>query len=89
MTKSGTKRRKETIGWEILEKWKDGSTTWVALKDFKESCPVQLAEYAVAARIADEPPAFAWWVPCTLRKRSRIIAKSEIKILNQDTQVWD
>ena len=78
-TKSGTKRRKEsTIGWEILVRWKDGSTTWVALKDLKESYPVQLAEYAVSARIAEEP-AFAWWVPYTLRKRSRIISKVKSK----------
>ena len=78
-TSSGTKRRKETtIGWEILAKWKDGSTTWIALKDFKESYPVQLAEYAVSARISEEP-AFAWWVPFTLRKRNRIIAKIKSK----------
>ena len=37
----------------------NGSTTWVALKDFKESYPVQLAEYAVSTRIVEEP-AFAW-----------------------------
>ena len=79
MPKFGIKRRKETtVGWEILAKWKDVSTTWVALKDFKESHPVQLVKYAVAARIADEP-AFAWWVPYTLRKRSRIIAKIKSK----------
>ena len=53
-TSRGTKRRKEsTIGWEILVRWKDGSTTWIALKDLKESYPVQLAEYAVAARISE------------------------------------
>ena len=55
-TCSGTRRRRETtIGWELLVRWKDGSTTWIALKDLKESYPVQLAEYAVQARIAEEP----------------------------------
>ena len=44
----------------------------------KESYPVQLAEYATQARIAGEP-AFAWWVPHTLRKRNRIIAKIKSK----------
>ena len=40
-TKMGTKRRRETTkGWELLVEWKDGSTTWVALKDMKESFPV-------------------------------------------------
>jgi hypothetical protein len=62
----------------MLIKWKDGSTTWVALKDMKEAYPVQVAEYAVSARIADEP-AFAWWVPFTLKKRNRIIAKVKSK----------
>jgi hypothetical protein len=46
-TCSGNKRRKETTkGWEILIQWKDGSTTWVSMKDIKDSYPVQLAEYA-------------------------------------------
>ena len=77
--RSGTCRRRETtIGWEILLQWKDNSSTWVALKDVKESYPVQLAEYAVASRILEEP-AFAWWVPYMLRKRNRIIAKLKSK----------
>ena len=78
-TSRGTKRRKETTqGWELLVKWKDGSTTWVALKDMKEAYPVQVAEYAVSARISDEP-AFAWWVPFTPKKRNRIIAMVKSK----------
>jgi hypothetical protein len=40
--------------------------------------PLQVAEYAVAARIAEEP-AFAWWVPHTLRKRTSIISKVKSK----------
>ena len=44
----GVKRRRPaTKGWEILVKWKDGSTNWLALKDEKEKYLVQLAEYAV------------------------------------------
>ena len=79
VNRSGTKRRRETtIGWELLVRWKDGSTTWVALKDLKESYPVQLAEYAVQSRLAGEP-AFAWWVPHTLKKRNRIIGKIKSK----------
>ena len=36
VTKMGTKRRKETMkGWELLIRWKDGGTDWVALKDVK------------------------------------------------------
>ena len=66
----GTRRRSETtIGWELLAKWKDGSTDWVSLKNLKESYPEETAEYAVVAKIAMEP-AFAWWVPYTLKKRN-------------------
>jgi len=77
-TKSGRRRRITTKGWEILVRWKDGSETWVPLKDMKESYPVQLAEYAVQARVHEEP-AFAWWVRDVLRKRERIVAKVKSK----------
>ena len=74
-TRSGTRRRRETtIGWEILVQWKDQSTSWIALKDMKDSFPVQLAKNSVRARISQEP-AFAWWVSFVLKKRNRIIAK--------------
>ena len=39
---------------------------------------MQTAEYAVAAKFAIEP-AFAWWVPYTLKKRNRIISKVKSK----------
>ena len=50
-----------TRGWEVFVSWKDGSSDWISLKDLKDSYPVQLAEYAIASGISDEP-AFAWWV---------------------------
>ena len=78
-TNTGTKRRKETTkGWELLIRWKDGGTDWIALKDAKESYPVKVAEYAVLARISEEP-AFAWWASSVLKKRNRIIAKTKSK----------
>ena len=78
-TSSGVKRRRETTtGWELLVQWKDGSTNWIVLKDLKASYPVQIAEYAAQAKISEEP-AFAWWVPFTLKKRNRIIAKIKSK----------
>jgi hypothetical protein len=68
-----------TKGWETLVQWKDGSTTWVALKDMKESYPLQLiAEYPVLNRIAEEP-SFAWWVSYALKKRNRLIGKLSSK----------
>jgi hypothetical protein len=39
----------------------------------KESNPIEVAEYAVSRDIQDEP-AFAWWVPYTMKKRTRILA---------------
>ena len=58
--------------------WKEGSSNWVSLKDLKDSYPVQLAEYAVQAKIQDRPT-FAWWVPYNLKKRSAIISKIKSK----------
>jgi hypothetical protein len=36
----------------------------VKLAELKDSYPIELAEFAKALSIADEP-AFAWWVPHT------------------------
>ena len=75
----GVRRQKQTTrGWELLIQWKDGSTDWVALKDFKESYPVELALYAVDRGISDEP-AFAWWVSYVLKKQKRILQKVKAK----------
>ena len=73
-TKSGQQRlRKTTVGWKLLVEWNDGSRQWQDLSLLKESNPVEIAEYAVGASIDDEP-AFAWWVPFTLRKRDVILS---------------
>ena len=73
VTKSGTKQmRQTTVGWKLLVQWSDGSRQWIALKILKESNPVQVAEYAFARGLGDEP-AFAWWVPYMLRKRDMIV----------------
>ena len=73
-SKSGGERLKPTIrGWSLLVEWKDGSQDWVTLKDLKASYPVEIAEYAAANRLVEEP-AFKWWVPYTL--------------LEADAQIW-
>jgi hypothetical protein len=75
----GVRRQKRTTrGWELLVQWKDGSTDWVALKDFKESYPVELACYAVDQGLSDEP-AFSWWIPFVLKKQKRILRKVKSK----------
>ena len=53
--------------------WKDKSTPWERLSEMKESYPVEVAEYAEAVGISDEP-AFSWWTAHVLKKRQRIIA---------------
>jgi hypothetical protein len=74
-TRSGATCHKiTTIGWQLLVEFADGTQEWVDLHILKDSNPVELDEYAVANRISDEP-AFAWWVPQTLRKRNRIVDK--------------
>ncbi|KAL7488248.1 hypothetical protein ACHAW6_013826 [Cyclotella cf. meneghiniana] len=52
---------------------KDSSTSWQKLADLKESHPLQFAEFALPAGIANEP-AFNWWVSCVLKKRDPIIS---------------
>jgi hypothetical protein len=64
--------QKTTKGWKLCVEWKDGTTTWVCLADVKESNPVEVAKYAIAQGIHDEP-AFLWWVPYTIKRRNRII----------------
>jgi hypothetical protein len=65
-----------TRGWEVNIQWRDGSTTWNALKDTKDSYPVEMAEYATENGLALEP-AFRWWIPHILKKRDRIISRTK------------
>eukprot|EP00804_Cyclotella_cryptica_P021846 CCRYP_000810-RA/>CCRYP_000810-RA protein AED:0.27 eAED:0.27 QI:0/0/0/1/1/1/2/0/468 len=60
-------------GWELCCEWKDGSTSWQKLTDLNESHPLQVAEFAFAAQIANEPE-FNWWVNWVLKKRDRVIS---------------
>ena len=41
--------------------------------------PLQVAEFVVAREL-DKMPAFAWWVPYTLKKRDTIIASVQQRI---------
>ena len=47
----------------------------------KESYPVQVAEFAVANNLVQDP-AFYWWVPYTLRKRDVILASVKARVRN-------
>ncbi|CAJ1933829.1 unnamed protein product [Cylindrotheca closterium] len=72
-TSNGLKRpRKTTKGWKLLAEMKGGETEWLDLSVAKEAFPIKVAEYAVANKLVSEP-AFAWWVPYTLRKRDQVL----------------
>ena len=45
--------KKTTRGWKLEVEWKDVTLSWILLKDFKYSNPVELAEYTVAKYIED------------------------------------
>ena len=76
VTRHGEKKlRKTTIGWSLLVKWADDSESWIPLKDLTESNPCEVAEFAKARCIYDEP-AFAW----TLRKRDVVLSKIKARI---------
>ena len=79
ITKSGTKRMRQTTkGWSMLIEWTDGRRQWMDLKLLKQSNQLQVAEYAAARGLSDEP-AFAWWVPYTLRKRDVIVSAVKVR----------
>ena len=48
-------RKRKTGGWRLLLEWKDSSVDWFPLNDLKHYNPVDLAKYAVANEISDEP----------------------------------
>jgi hypothetical protein len=77
-TKSGRKPKRTTKGWRLLVEWKNGLTSWVPLTDMKDSYPIQVADYATANNLTNEP-AFRWWVPFVLKKRARILRKVKTK----------
>ena len=74
INKRGERRlRKTTRGWDLLFQYTDGSVQWMPLSEAKETYPVDVAEFAKAHGIHTEP-AFAWWVPYTLKKRHAIVS---------------
>ena len=70
--------KKSTTGWDFEIEWKDGSTSWVTLKELKETNMVDVAQYAHNNRIIDEP-AFSWWAPHALKKMHRLIKMSKTR----------
>ena len=74
---NGRKSRKITIKGFV--NWKDGTQSWIPLKDIQENNPIEVSEYAHSRGIVDEPT-FAWWVPFTLKKRDKIVSAVVAKV---------
>ena len=55
MSNVSKRRIYNTKEWEVIIKWKYGSSAWNQVKGVKESLKVQLADYAVLNQIAEEP----------------------------------
>jgi hypothetical protein len=73
---NGTLRKRQTTqGWKLLVRWRDGTEAWVALRNIKESNPIEVAEYAINNKLAEEP-AFTWWIKDVIRKRDRMVGKA-------------
>jgi hypothetical protein len=70
---SNKKVRKTTKGWHLCVEWKYRTTSWERLVGLKESNPVEVAEYSATKGLLSTP-AFVWWAPYVLQKRTRIIA---------------
>ena len=78
-TSSGQERAVITTkGWDVQVRWKDQSTGWISLTDIKQSNPIEVAEFAVAAGLSKEP-AFNWWALKTLKRRDRIIKRLKVQ----------
>ena len=71
---SEMKPKKTMQGWHFLMLTKDKSLEWMTLKELKASHPIELAKYAVANHLTEEP-AFKWWVPHVLCQWKQIISK--------------
>ena len=78
-----------TPGWQSYIQRKDVSKYSVALKDIKQSNPVELAYYAKRLKI-DDDPVFAWWVPYVQKKREIILSKVKSKCFQRlyKYEVW-
>ena len=65
-----------TKGWELKVEWADRTSSWLPMCEVKNASPMETAEYAVAAKI-DQEPVLKWWVSKTLKKRQAIVAKAK------------
>jgi hypothetical protein len=84
---SNNKVRKTTKGWNLCVEWKYGTISRESLADLKKRNPVEVAEYAATKSLINTP-AFIWWAPHVLQKRTRIIAADQA-LSQADPQIWN
>ena len=53
--------------------------SWVKLSELKESHPIELAEFARARGLQNEP-VFAWWASYVLKKRNAILSAVKARV---------
>ena len=66
------RRRITTRGYDLNILWTDGTTSWIPLKDMKESKPLEVTEYITRNSIGNHP-VFAWEMPQTIRRKESIV----------------
>ncbi len=65
-------KKKTTAGWDMEIEWKDESTSWLSLKEVKETNSVEVAHYAIVNH-TDAKPAFDWWVREHIKHQKQLI----------------
>ena len=65
-------RRRTITGYDLELEWKYGITSWLPLKEVKETKSVDIAKYARDNDLMEQP-AFTWWDPHKLKKQTRLI----------------
>jgi hypothetical protein len=87
MARGQRQLRMSTVGWKLLVQWRDGSESWIPLKDMKESHPVETAEFAKAWGIDDEV-AFALLGTIHPAKALRANLCNQVSADQDITQAW-
>jgi hypothetical protein len=62
--------------WYLEVEWKDGKSSWIPLKELRETNGIEGEQYARDNQLIDEP-AFNWRAPYYLKKPSRLIKMSK------------
>jgi hypothetical protein len=77
-TKGG---RGKTRGWFLQIEWLNGEVTWETLTALKDSNPYEVACYAQANNLLNEP-AFSYWAKHVLKKHDRYVRAARKRKVN-------